>query len=83
MCEDKEHLPGDTQANDWRYWFPLICMFTVARAGEVAQLRVENIEQEFGIWMFKIREDDQTNQHVKNHQNRVVAMHSKLIEIGF
>lgn len=79
----KEHLPGSDKADDWRHWFPLICMLTGARAGEVAQLRVDNVNQEFGVWMISITEDDRTNQRTKNRKSRVVAVHSKLIDIGF
>ena len=79
----KEHLTGSVKTDDWRYWFPLICMLTGARAAEVAQLRVDNINQEFGVWMITFTEDDSTNQKIKNHKTRVVAVHTKLIQIGF
>lgn len=81
--EGKEHLPGDLKSDDWKHWFPLICMLTGARSGEVAQLRINDLKLEFGIWMISITEDDSTNQRTKNRKSRVVAVHQKLIEIGF
>lgn len=79
----KEHLPGGIKADDWRHWFPLICMLTGARAAEVAQLRVANIYQEFGVWVINITDDDRTNERTKNGESRVIAVHSKLFELGF
>lgn len=83
LDEGKEHLPGRVKAGDWRHWFPLICMFTGARAGEVAQLRAEDVYQEYGVWVINIAEDEKTNQRTKSRKSRVVAVHSKLIELGF
>ena len=38
------------RADDWRYWIPLVCLFTGARLGEIAQLRTEDVRRERGIW---------------------------------
>lgn len=39
FAEDgQEHKRGDQCPRDWRFWIPLICLFTGARIGEIAQL---------------------------------------------
>ena len=53
-----EHLPGNTHADDWRRWIPLICMFSGARIREITQLRIGDVRQERGTWFVHIRHDD-------------------------
>lgn len=80
--DGKEHISGNLLANDWRYWAPLICIFTGARITEVAQLRVDDITQEFNIWFFRLKEDEISGQETKAKESRIVPVHSKLIELG-
>jgi len=82
-ADGEEHLPGSRKANDWRYWIPLVCMFTGARLGEVAQLRVDDVVEEWGIWCIRIRHDESTRQTTKSGQSRYAALHSGLLAIGF
>ena len=39
LTDGSEHLPGNVRADDWRYWIPLVALFSGARVGEIAQLR--------------------------------------------
>ncbi|MBV9840718.1 MAG: tyrosine-type recombinase/integrase [Sphingomonadaceae bacterium] len=39
----REHEPGNHHADDWRRWLPLVCLFTGARIGEIAQLRIGDV----------------------------------------
>lgn len=80
--DGKEHMAGNVLANDWRYWAPLICIFTGARITEVAQLRVHDITEEFNIWFFRLKEDEISGQEIKAKESRIVPIHSKLIELG-
>lgn len=57
LADGQEDKPGNMQADDWRKWVPLACMFTGARLGEIAQLRVGDVRQERGVWFIHIRED--------------------------
>ena len=79
----KEHLPGGNRADDWRYWVPLVCMFTGARLGEIAQLRIEDVREEKGVWFIHIRDDETTGQTTKSKKSRAAPVHSKLAALGF
>lgn len=82
LGDGKEHLPGNQRAEDWRYWIPLICVFTGARIGEAAQLHVDDIFRLEGIWCIEFRSDTETNQAIKNNETRLVAVHDTLRRIG-
>lgn len=79
----KEHLPGNERADDWRYWLPLICLFSGARIGEAAQLQVGDVFRSAGIWCAEFRSDEQAGQQTKNDKSRLVALHSTLLKMGF
>lgn len=83
LRDGKEHKPGTEKANDWRYWIPIICLFTGARIGEIAQLRVGDVQEEDGIPFLHIKHDEKTGQSTKSGHSRVVPIHSELGRIGF
>ena len=83
VCDGEEHRPGDQRADDWRFWIPLICIFTGARLGEVAQLRIDDVIQEWDIWCLRIQHEQRTGQTTKSGQSRYAALHSRLLAIGF
>ncbi len=82
-ADGEEHLPGNVHADDWRRWIPLVTMFTGARAGEVAQLRVRDVHMERGVWFVHMKEDAKAGLQVKNRKSRAVPVHSRLEAIGF
>ncbi len=79
----EEHKVGQCRADDWRYWLPLVCLFTGARIGEVAQLRLSDVKYEDGVWYFLIANDEGAGLSTKNKQSRIAPMHSVLRNIGF
>lgn len=81
--DGKEHLQGNCRADDWRYWVPLACLFTGARLGEIAQLRIEDVRKERGVWFMHIVHDESTGQTTKSGFSRAAPIHSKLIQLGF
>ncbi len=94
-ADGKEDLTGTQVANDWRYWIPIIGMFSGARITEIAQLNIENIvqlalsnqsendePQEYKFF-FEFREDSVTGQQTKSKTSRIVPVHSKLAALGF
>jgi integrase len=84
LAAGKEHIPGDARADDWRYWVPLIAMFTGARIGEIAQLNVADFHlHEDGFWWFLIRNDEGTGQSTKSGFDRPAIVHSTLVGLGF
>lgn len=87
----KEHETGATKVRDWRYWLPLLGLFSGARLGELTQLRVADLDQSGGIWYFDItddeNEDDADPTAVKkrlktSNSKRIVPVHSSLIKLG-
>jgi len=83
LRDGKEYIKGARVADDWRYWIPLICLFTGARIGEVAQLNIADIVNDGSVWYFHIRNEQSLGQATKNNQSRVAPMHSMLRKIGF
>lgn len=82
QANGEEHVPGALRADDWRYWVPLVCLFTGARIGEIAQLRLGDISQERGVWFFHIRHDEEEGLTTKSGETRVAAVHPLLERIG-
>lgn len=83
-ADGKEHRPGEVRANDWRYWIPLLCLFTGMRVGEAAQLRTEDVSQhESGAWIIDIQHAPEKGQTTKAGHSRASVAHAKLVELGF
>lgn len=83
QADGKEHLEGTVRADDWRFWVPLACMFTGARIGEMAQLKIRDVSQERGVWFFHIRHDEDEGLSTKSGEARVAAVHPTLERLGF
>lgn len=81
--DGREHKSGDQTANDWRKWLPLICMFTGARIGEVAQMRIADVTETSGFWFFWIKHEPEGGLSTKSGKDRPVPMHSALKRMGF
>jgi len=61
-------------------WVPWICAYTGARAGEVTQLRKQDVVERDGIQALDISPDAGT---VKDREARIVPLHQDLIDQGF
>lgn len=61
----------------FKYWTPLIALYTGARQNEIAQLDGQDIKQIHGIWCFRFITAKQ-----KKYTERIVPVHSKLQELG-
>lgn len=90
----REHQPGHVQSDDWRYWIPLIGLFTGARVTEIAQLNVADVVKHLvnsgdassgpnERYFFHFKEDRRTGQQIKSKEQRNVPVHSKLVSLGF
>lgn len=82
-ADGEVHTPGEVKTDDWRKWILLACMFTGARLGEIAQLRVGDVRQERGVWLVDILEEEREGLTTKNRKGHHVPVHSKLIALGF
>jgi integrase len=76
----------------WRFWLPLLCLFTGARPNEMAQLHVADLKQtKIGTWYLDIAEtaddDEESTGAAKTLKTatsrRRIPLHPELIKIGF
>jgi integrase len=75
--------PGPVLIRDYRFWVPLIMLFSGARPGEIAQLNVNDLKQEHGHWIMHIMTDGRDGKSVKTRGSmRVLPLHSELILLG-
>ncbi|MDI4659571.1 MULTISPECIES: site-specific integrase [Cobetia] len=66
----------------WKYWLPLLGIYSGARLEELAALAPKDISEHGGIHFFEIHARD--NRSVKNASSwRYVPLHSHLIKLGF
>lgn len=63
-------------------WGTLIAFYTGARLNEVAQLDAADIRQVNGIWCVDINKNNELKSLKTDSSQRVVPIHSKLIEYG-
>lgn len=64
------------------YWVPLLCLFHGLRNGEAAGLRVEDIAEEDGVPVIRVRPYD--GQRLKTKESRgTLPVHPELIRMGF
>ncbi|MEP5376717.1 MAG: tyrosine-type recombinase/integrase, partial [Hyphomicrobiales bacterium] len=84
LRDGKEHEIGNVLANDWRFWLPLLCMFTGARITEIAQMFVDDIHESEGHLAGYIRKNSERGQSVKTKLSaRLVVFHPILLGAGF
>jgi integrase len=62
-----------------RRWVPWICAYTGSRAGEITQLRQEDVIQRDGVWALRLTPEAGT---IKTGEARIVPIHEHLIEQG-
>ena len=70
-----------TDENPENYWLPPLGYFTGLRIEELCQLRVEDIKQIEGIYCVSVPPAAGTLKTI--NAERVVPLHSRLIELGF
>jgi integrase len=80
-----EGAPGG-KLEPWRYWLPLLALYTGARLEELVQLEVGDVKRENEVWLFDINEtaDDGGHKNVKTTgSRRRVPLHAVIVEKGF
>jgi integrase len=84
QSDEKDHLPGNMRTRDWRFWLPIIALFTGARLGELAQLLVDDVREEVnGCWVLHITKVGDLEKSVKTKgSQRVIPVHSELARVG-
>jgi len=84
-CESAENLarPGKVRIDDWRFWVPVCCLYTGARAGEIAQLRTQDVRKVGGHWALHITDEGDGMEVKTSGSRRIVPIHPELIRLGF
>ena len=77
--------PGKTRVNDWRFWIPVLCAYSGARLGEIAQLRVEDVKKvgTHQTWALHITDEGEGMAVKTRGSVRIVPVHAELIRLGF
>lgn len=84
LTNTMEHKPGTFTIRDWRYWLPLIALFSGMRLGEIAQLLVEDVQEMHDTWIMHVTTDGDNDKKLKTvGSERIVPVHSELIALGF
>jgi integrase len=86
LFTSEEFLAQKTGKYPERYWLPLILLHSGARREEIAQLGVNDVKEEDGIWYFDITTDEagEDGKRLKNvFSKRRLPIHSQLIKSGF
>lgn len=78
--------PGEVLVRDYRFWVPLIMLFSGARPGEIGQLAVSDLRQEHGRWIMHITTEGETHSEGKSVKTagsmRVIPIHPELDRLG-
>jgi integrase len=73
--------PGTHIIRDEKFWLPLIAVFSGMRQEEICQLRLDDVRQVEGVWVFDLNPHD--GQQLKNSNAiRLVPIHAELIRLG-
>jgi integrase len=76
------YKPGSHRVDDWRYWLPLIALFSGARLGELCGLRLADFGFRDESHFFHIQAVDEDQSLKTEAANRIVPVHPELIELG-
>lgn len=74
--------PPRWRLDDYRFWLPLLGLYSGARLSELCQLRLGDIREELGVWVFSINQSG-TKQLKTADSERLVPLHKVVLEAGF
>ena len=79
LFHSKEYLE-DTHDKPFKFWTPILALFTGARQNELAQIYLSDIRQtEDGIWVFDINDKDDKKRK-PGASERIIPIHPFLLE---
>lgn len=68
----------------WRFWLPLLMLFSGARPNELCQLYAEDVQQtEQGTWYLNLLDEDEDQSRKNEASKRRVPVHPELVKLGF
>ncbi len=69
----------DSFDKGWKFWLPILLLYTGARLEEVCQLYVDGIKKVDGLWVFDI-DETRPDQSVKAHEKRYIPLHPFVVD---
>ncbi|MYL82462.1 tyrosine-type recombinase/integrase [Desulfovibrio aerotolerans] len=73
------HAENDNNNFAYRYWIPLIALFTGARSNEICQLYLDDIREVEGVWVFDVN-NNMPDKQIKNEASRrLIPIHPFLL----
>jgi integrase len=67
---------------DWKYWIPIIALYTGARLEEICSLYIKDIREINGVLCFDINSEGE--KHTKTaSSNRLIPIHPELVRLSF
>lgn len=75
--------PGNFHVRDYRYWLPLVMLYSGARPSEIAQLGIDDVREVDGQWIMHITDKGEGKRVKTKGSVRVVPVHDELIRLGF
>lgn len=86
-CASGAAEPYSKKDRGWRFWLPLVMLFSGARPNEICQLHTSDLKQtKAGTWYLDLmeNEDDEVGKTFKTSTSRRrVPLHPELLKIGF
>ncbi len=80
--EHRLKVKGDVLLSNHRYWLPILALFHGNRTEEFAQLRIDDLKKEEGVYYFYLTNDD--GRRLKNENSRrYVPLHPFVQNLGF
>ena len=83
-CAPDAPKPYVQKNRPWRFWLPLLMLFSGARPNEILQLDVEDIKRtEAGTWYLDLQDDNGSKQLKTKSSRRRVPIHPEIVKLGF
>ena len=77
------YKPGRVRVSDWRFWVPLICLFSGMRLNEACALAVADIKEEDGVPYMHVRDEIEGQNAKSDAARRKAPIHRALLAAGF
>lgn len=74
--------PPRWRLDDYRFWLPLLGLYTGARLSELCQLQLGDIREELGVWVISISSSG-ARQLKTVDSERLVPLHRVILGAGF
>jgi integrase len=75
-----EDYVKDKHNKAWKYWVPIIGLYTGCRLEEMCQLHIDDIQQEEGIWYLDINKDAPDKSLKNSASIRLVPLHPFVVD---